>query len=131
MVFMGYGELDTLIKEYANIYDNIYLKEAISPSVVLQYTASAYVGVSYIDNPSLNDELCLPNKLFEYIMAGLPVIVNNAPEMRKLVEQHNIGIVLHSLTTKSLSQALNELEGMDSSKLNENLENAAKNELME
>lgn len=101
LVLMGYGELTPLAKSFAEKYANIFVHPAVSPEVVLEYTASADVGVAYIDNPSLNDRYCLPNKLFEYIMAGLPVLVNDAPEMKRLVKERGIGVVL-----SQLSQAL-------------------------
>jgi glycosyltransferase involved in cell wall biosynthesis len=126
LVLMGYGELEPLVKEYVASHSNIYFQEAVVPTAVLQYTASADVGISYIDNPSLNDHLCLPNKLFEYIMTGLPVIVNNAPEMRRLVNENRIGIVMNELTTQSLRRALDDLTHMNSETLSKNLRRTAK-----
>lgn len=125
LVLMGYGELEPLIREYAASHENIYFKEAVAPSMVLQYTASADVGISYIDNPSLNDHYCLPNKLFEYIMAGLPVIVNDAPEMRRLVCENKIGIVLNELTSQALTHAYAELASIDKESLSKNLKRTA------
>jgi len=58
---MGYGELEPLVREHAASRPNIRLKEAVEPGMVLPYTCSADVGVTYIDNGSLNDRLCLPN----------------------------------------------------------------------
>lgn len=125
LVLMGYGELEPLIKEFSDVNDNIYFKEAVPPSVVLQYTASADLGISYIDNPSLNDYYCLPNKLFEYIMAGLPVIVNNVPEQRRVINEKQIGIVLDELTAHSLGQALDDLDDMDAEILSKNIKRTA------
>lgn len=125
VVLMGYGELEPLIHEYADSHGNIYFQAAVAPTVVLQYTASADIGISYIDNSSLNDRWCLPNKLFEYIMAGLPVIVNNAPEMQRVVYENKIGIVMNELTPKSLKQAFDELARIDAGDLKDNLKSAA------
>ena len=125
LVLMGYGKLEPLVAKWADKYNNIYMQEAVDPGVVLQYTASADVGVSYIDNPSLNDRLCLPNKLFEYIMAGLPVIVNDAPEMSRVVEKHQIGIVMQGLTVESLKNALESLALIEPEIMNKNLKRAS------
>ena len=47
-----------------------------------------------IDRPATrNAELALPNKLFEYFMAGLAVVVPEAPEMSSLVEREGVGVV--------------------------------------
>jgi hypothetical protein len=39
----------------------------------------------------------MPNKLFEYIMAGIPVICCNAPEAGAFVEQHGLGVSIYSI----------------------------------
>lgn len=126
LVCMGYGELAPMIQHWALAHENIYFHDAVSPGVVLEYTAAADVGVSYIENPSLNGRLCLPNKLFEYITAGLPIIVNDVPEQRRVVEESGIGIVLRELTPNSLCDALQRIEGMEKNELRANLRRVAR-----
>jgi len=48
-------------------------------------TASVDIGVSLIENLSTSYYYALPNKLFEYIMADVPVVVSNLPQMKKLL----------------------------------------------
>jgi len=121
LVLMGDGELETLVKEYANANCNIFYRETVATSEVLKYTASADIGISYIEETSISYRLCLPNKLFEYIMANLPVIVSNLPEMRRVVVDNKIGVVLDELTVDSLSTAINEIEQLDIDILKNNL----------
>ncbi len=125
LVCMGYGELESLIREYAQLNSNIYFHEAVAPTEVLKYTASADIGVFFVDNSNLSYYLCLPNKLFEYIMAGLPVIVNNAPEMSRVVNENQIGIVLNELTALSLNRALDDISKMNFKILIQNLRRTA------
>lgn len=125
LVCMGYGELQDVVEQHAARHGNIYLQPAVAPDVVLEYTASASVGVSYIDNPSLNDRYCLPNKLFEYVMAGLPVMVNDAPEQRLLVHEEGVGVVLEVLDAESVSGALAELAARRPEDLQARLRSAA------
>jgi glycosyltransferase involved in cell wall biosynthesis len=84
VAFMGYGPLSNEIKRAAEKSENIYFYNAVSPNVVLEYTSSADFGISFIEDRCLNYKYCLPNKLFEYLMVGLPVIVSDLPEMKKL-----------------------------------------------
>jgi glycosyltransferase involved in cell wall biosynthesis len=123
---MGYGDLEPLIRKHVQKCDNIYVHAAVATEMGLQYTASADIGVSYIDNPSLNDRFCLPNKLFEYIMARLPVIVNDAPEMRRVVNEHQIGhVIRRDLTVEAWTKALEKISQVNPQIMRRNLNKAA------
>ncbi|MBF4323133.1 glycosyltransferase, partial [Vibrio anguillarum] len=85
-VFMGYGDLTTEVEQAAKNHQNIFYFPAVSPNVVLDYTASADIGISLIENTCLSYYFCMPNKLFEYAMAGIPVIVSDMKEMAEAVQ---------------------------------------------
>lgn len=117
VVFMGYGSFDTLISDYALKNENIYLANAVSPDVVLNYTASANYGVSLIEPICLSYRYCLPNKLFEYLMVGIPVIVSNLPEMRKVIEHSKSGYILEEFSVDALVQVINSSSTLDSNQI--------------
>lgn len=56
-----------------------------------EYTASADIGIQPILNTCLNHYSTDSNKLFEYVLAGLPVIATDFPEIRKIVNQYRVG----------------------------------------
>lgn len=58
---------------------------------LLAHTAEADVGVTLLQDTCLNHRLALPNKLFEYIAAGVPVLAAALPETQRLVEHHGVG----------------------------------------
>lgn len=73
------------------------------------YTRAADVGVS-LDKPlHLNYAYSLPNKLFDYIHAGVPVLVSDLPELRRLVDQYKLGKIAHQVTPQCIAEALNEM----------------------
>ena len=113
IVFMGYGELEEKVKAIASQYSHIYFYPAVPPREVLQYTASADVGLSLIEDCSLSYRYCLPNKLFEYIMAQIPVMVSNLPEMREVVSSSQVGVVMEDVSRESFLNALSKLASMD------------------
>jgi glycosyltransferase involved in cell wall biosynthesis len=110
IIFMGYGPLERTIIDVAKEFNNIYFHPAVSPSILLNYTSSADVGISFIENCSLSDYYCLPNKLFEYIMAELPVIVSNLPEMKRLVDEREIGLVVNDKDESALMCAIKSID---------------------
>ena len=92
IVFLGFGKLENLIKEYAKKNKNIYFHKGVSSDDIHMITSSAQIGITLVDNKYLNHQYCMPNKLFEYIMADLPVIVSNTYELNNFVRSYNIGI---------------------------------------
>ncbi len=93
VVFMGFGELEGLVRSYAARHPNIHLQPAVAPQEVLAHTAGADVGLVGVENVCLSYYYSLPNKLFEYLSAGLPVIAPDYPEIRRLVAGHDCGWV--------------------------------------
>jgi glycosyltransferase involved in cell wall biosynthesis len=94
LVLMGFGELQEAAIEYAQRYSNIHFKTAVDHQVLPNYTISADVGVHFIFvGEILNHRYCMPNKLFQYLHAELPIIYNERAEsMKALLNKYNAGI---------------------------------------
>ena len=119
---MGYGPLEELVKNASQEYVNIYFHKAVSPEVLLEYTSSADFGILFYENSCLNHYYCSPNKMFEYLMAEIPVIVSNLFEMKRLVEDNHIGVVAEENDTKGLKKAIEEAVLLDQNELQENIQ---------
>ena len=91
IVFMGYGSLVESVKVFAQRYPNIHFHPAVQPQELPIYTSSADVGLSIIENVSLSYYYCVPNKVFEYLCCGVPMIVSDFPEMAALVDAEKCG----------------------------------------
>ena len=76
---------------------------------VVSYLASADIAVHPMVSGPLNHELALPNKLFEYMQAELPIVVSDCREMAALVERYGLGLVFTSGDADSLRSALDEV----------------------
>lgn len=92
IIFMGSGEMRSKIVEFSKSHKNIFLHEPVNHADVVQIASSADFGYCMIENESLSYYYSLPNKLFEYIFAGLPVIASDFPEISKIVKKFNVGI---------------------------------------
>jgi glycosyltransferase involved in cell wall biosynthesis len=91
-VFIGFGKLEQKIKEYAAHHTNIHFHQAVPHDQVVPLVRSADYGLCLIENTSLSAYYCLPNKLFEYCFARLPVLASNFPEISRLVDQYSVGV---------------------------------------
>ena len=91
IVFLGYGSLVQHVQRSTALYRNIHYHPAVPPEALAEYTAGADVGISLIENTSLSYYYSLPNKVFEYLAAGVPIIVSDFREMARIVAEHDCG----------------------------------------
>lgn len=108
IVFMGSGSYENQINEFSKSNSNIFLHTPVSHDLVIGIAKSADFGICLIEDVSLSDRFCLPNKLFEYIFSGLPVIASNLPDMKSLIEEYQVGICVDNSTAGLLSAVSND-----------------------
>lgn len=87
----------------------ISVLEPISPNEIINVASSADIGIIPIENNCLNHEYCLPNKLFEYIMAGLPIVCTDLKGIGRYVQNNQLGCVFEELSAEKLATAVNDL----------------------
>ena len=110
LVFMGYGMLEPQVMEVVKSNPNVHFQPAVPYEEVLDYTGDADVGLVSVKPVCLSYLYCLPNKLFESIQAGIPVLVNNLPDCVALIEQFGIGARVVNDTPEGWYEALAEAE---------------------
>lgn len=112
LVFLGDGPLKGQLKDHVakeGLADRVRFISKVDPSVLLDYTASADIGVTLLEDTCLNHRFALPNKLFEYLMAGLPVLASDLPEIRKVVNRFEVGELVHPSIPDSVATGLMKL----------------------
>ena len=126
IIFMGYGKLEGVIKKHQAKGSNIFYQNTVPPEVILDYSSSADIGVCCLEGDSTESKrLALPNKLFEYMMARLPVIVSNGPEMVSVIKGHKAGFILAKNTTADAIKLIKEIQNIDLTVFNKNLSKAS------
>ncbi len=86
---------------------------AVHPDELLRWTASADVAIVPLPPVSANQRSSTPNKFWEAIAAGTPVVVGpGLPVMARLVEEHDLGVVAPSLEPRDLGRAIAALLGV-------------------
>ena len=117
-VIVGEGDITQQLKqkvEENKLSDKVIFLGRIAPESLQMITLLADVGISLEEGLGLNYRYALPNKLFDYIQAQIPVIVSNLPEMITIVKKYDVGIVLQERTTSYLAQQVTKilLEGKE------------------
>ena len=87
---------------------------------MMQYTRNADLGLAIDHTDILNHKLALPNKLFDYIQAEIPVLATEIVEIEKIIKKHNIGFILHEeLTASFLADKINLIRSNYSDQIDE------------
>lgn len=97
LVMMGFGDYGQTLQDTARRLGlhgkRVHFLPAVPQSELLQHSASADIGIIPYPHVDLNSYYCTPNKLFEFIQAGLPILGNDSPELRRFVVDEGFGMV--------------------------------------
>ncbi len=94
LVFMGDGELAEMIQHYGRLHPTIHYLPPVPMAEVVAHARGADMGVSVIDHSCLSYTYAMPNKFFEYLQAGVPVLIGDMPEQREIIDKHHAGWLL-------------------------------------
>ena len=112
LVMLGDGHVLAELKEHARrlgLSDRTFFPGSVPLRELMRYTASADVGIHLIENTCPNHYYCLPNKLFEYMMAGLPVIISDFPEIGEVVRDARAGLLVDPTNPAAVADAIRKL----------------------
>lgn len=101
-VFIGDGpqaaEIDRLIAA-PDLRGRVFRISTVPLEELPRYTCSADIGLQVLRNTCFNHYSTDSNKLFEYVMAGVPVVASNFPEIARIASKHEIALLVdpHSI----------------------------------
>lgn len=111
-VFIGDGKLKPkLIKmvDDRGLNERVRFLNKVPVDELKYYTANAYLGFQVLNNVCFNHYSACSNKLFEYIMSKVPVVACNFPEIKRIVQEEQVGIVVDSHDSNEIANAVNVL----------------------
>jgi len=88
------------------VADRLELLDPVAPEEAPSVLADADVGLALIEPACLSYEMTLPNKLYEYAAAGLPVLCSEIPVLAREVREHGIGTVADPADPAAVAAAL-------------------------
>jgi glycosyltransferase involved in cell wall biosynthesis len=137
IVMMGKGnrtaqsEFEALIAS-EGVADRVKIIPPVPYEELLDWTVSADLGL-VVQPPdySLNVKLCLPNKLFEFLMAGLPVLASRLDAVTEVIKIYEVGQIVSSLAPTDVGAAINAMlaDGDALARMRRNALNAAQQDL--
>lgn len=112
LIMIGDGkERDNIVnlRNELGLENRVFFIDRVPYESLRHYTKSADIGIQFLENTNFNHYSASSNKLFEYMMAGVPVIASNLPEMVRVVKGENIGLIAEPGSKESLIEALRTL----------------------
>lgn len=112
LVFLGNGrlkpELIRLVDDM-NLNEKVFFMDAVPNKDLLSYTSSATIGLQLLINSCFNHYSACSNKLNEYMMAGIPVVASDLPEIKRTIDEFETGILVDPENLEQIADAINTL----------------------
>jgi glycosyltransferase involved in cell wall biosynthesis len=128
LVLIGDGkikpQLQKMVKEMG-LENKVKFIPKVPLSDLPKYTRNAYLGFQVLNNVCFNHYSASSNKLFEYMMAGVPVVACDFPEIKRVVEGDKTGICIDSHIPDQIARAVNEL--LENERLHREISENSKN----
>ncbi len=112
LLIVGGGDVIPQLKkkvEALKLEEKVIFIERQPYDKLMQYTVSADLGISLDKDTNINYRFSLPNKLFDYIQAGIPVYASDLPEIRKIVDSFSVGMISSSHQPKIIATEIQEM----------------------
>ena len=96
LLILGSGDVLPLLKKKVledNLQDRVHFIPKLPYEKMMEYTENADYGLSLDKDTNLNYRYSLPNKIFDYIRAEIPIIASDLVEIKKIIQQYDIGFI--------------------------------------
>jgi glycosyltransferase involved in cell wall biosynthesis len=112
LVLMGNGSLKEQLKQLTQslgLESKVKFFDSVAPNDVAKTLAQADISAVINPHDGLNREYTYPQKLFESIAAGLPLITTDTVSILKLVKQYDLGLIVDPTDAKAIAKAIEKM----------------------
>ena len=110
LLIIGSGDaienLKLIIKDF-KLEEKVKMLPKMKPEELYQYTCNADIGLSLDKATNPNYQLSLPNKLFDYTIAGVPVLASPLTEIKFFIEKYKVGLCIENHNAKHIADKMN------------------------
>lgn len=112
LLFVGSGDIIETLKDMTlrlQLKNKVIFVPRQPYEKMMQYTGAADLGLSLDKDTNINYRFSLPNKIFDYIHAGIPVLASRLPEIEKVIETYGVGDFIPDHKPEHIAQKVNEI----------------------
>ncbi len=112
LYIIGTGDVIEKLKNRAlnnDLKNKVHFIGRVPYVEMMQYTLNADVGVTLDKDTNINYRFSLPNKIFDYMKAGIPVLASNLKEVAKVINTYKVGLVIFDHRPQTILKGLEEL----------------------
>ena len=112
LVLAGEGDLSVQLRQKIRdlgLEDRVVFLGYVKPEALKELTRQAWLGLNLLENRGLSYYYSLANKFFDAVQAAVPMLTMDFPEYRALNDQHEVAILLETLTPEAVSEAIKSL----------------------
>jgi glycosyltransferase involved in cell wall biosynthesis len=112
LVLRGYGSIEYALKKIItdnNLNNKVRFDGPVEIKDIVQKASESNLGVVLTQPVNINFKYTVSNKIFEYIQAGLPVLMSDIPEHRFLNKEFNFGIIVTDFSPENIAKTINEI----------------------
>lgn len=111
LVIVGRGDITADLKQLTksmNLERRVIFTGAVPFEELHRYQDNAMLGLALHENMGLNYYHALPNRIFDYIQAGIPVLANDFPDMAEIINNSETGLIINSLEPEIIASTIKE-----------------------
>ena len=97
------------MRKKLNLIDKVVIKDQLPYTKMMAYTQHASIGLSLDKATSKNYLYSLPNKLFDYIHANVPVLASDVIEVKQIIEHYKIGKIIKNHNPQHIAKKINSM----------------------
>lgn len=112
LLIVGSGDILEDLKQYVislQLNHKVFFLGKVDFQDLFKITNTASLGLSFEKDSCLSYRYCLPNKIFDYINSGIPVLVSNLPEFKNIINNYRVGELLVSRDPRRVAEQINKL----------------------